>query len=106
MHEFHIPDWSTDEFLETELGQAASTLEERMDMALGEGFTEGNVTQKLDLLFEGLADIDEIAYYCARVTSIYTHDVIGGGATLPAAFQGAVSQAICLGILMERARAR
>lgn len=100
-----VPDWTVEEFMETAVGEAAFAMEERMDMALGEGFMEGDVSDKLDLLFEGLADIDEVAFYCARVAYIYREDIERGGVNIVSAVQGAVSQAICMGILLERARA-
>lgn len=101
----NIPDWTVDEFLETALGQAATTMEERMDMALGDNFKEGDVSARLSLLFEGLADTDEVSYYCARVARIYAADVMVNSTDIHSAFQGATSQAICLGILLERERA-
>lgn len=99
---FEVPDWTVDEFLETRLGVAATELEDRMSMALGEEFVEGNVSDKLDLLFEGLADVQEVAYYCHRVAIIYGADVLQASTGIHAALQGAVSQAICLGIMLER----
>lgn len=104
MANYEIPDWTVEEFMETALGEAACRMEDRMDMALGEEFLIGNVADKLDLLFEGLAEMSEIAYYCARVSEIYTDDVMHGRVAVHGALQGAVSQAICLGILLERGR--
>lgn len=95
-------EWTVEEFLETELGQAAAILEGRMDMALGEQFESGDVSQRLDLLFEGLCDMAEVEYYCARVSQIYGEDVLKGATPLHSALQGAISQALCLGILKER----
>lgn len=99
-----VPDWTVGEFMETALGEAALEMEERMDMALGKDFEQGDVSERLDLLFEGICDIDEIAFYCNRVSQVYGSDVLQGGVTVQAAIQGAVSQAICLGIIMERRR--
>lgn len=98
-------EWTPEEFLETELGQAACLLEERMSLALGDDFIVGSLTpEQLEMMFLGMADVAEISYYCHRVALVYAHDVLSAQSNIHSVLQGCTSQAICLGIMLERAR--